>query len=317
MSTSVASVTSHFPDAENGFTTTTSGSVASGASTVGLNSTAGYTNGEPVVFVIDPSDTTKKQTFTGIIDTSGNQVTGVVWTAGTNVAHSTGATVVDYATATHIAMMSKGIKVEHNQDGTHDEALIVSRTEDTTPVTGDYLLTSDVSASNALKKVQIGNVTPYKADKSLLTIDSNPYKFSVHKSASQTGISDNVVTKVTFDTEKFDTNNNFAASTYTAPVSGFYQINAYLHVQSAANDGIAGNIYLHKNGASIQEGGRTYPSAVAGNMIDFAGNISHLVQLTAGDTLDIYALFNATSGTITVIGGTAVSSFSGFLVSQT
>lgn len=119
MSTSVASVVSHFPDAENGFTTTTSGSVSSGAATVGLNSVAGYTNGQPAVFVIDPTDAVKKQTFTGIIDTSGVQVTSVVWTAGSNTSHASGATVVDYATATHIAMISKGILVQHAQDGTH------------------------------------------------------------------------------------------------------------------------------------------------------------------------------------------------------
>lgn len=119
MSTGVGSVVSHFPDAENGFTTSLSATIASGATTVGLNSVAGYTNGEPAVFVVDPSDATKKQTFTGIIDTSGVQVTSVVWTAGTNQSHSGGATVVDYATATHIAMMSKGIKVEHAQAGTH------------------------------------------------------------------------------------------------------------------------------------------------------------------------------------------------------
>lgn len=109
MSTSVTSVTKHFPSPQNGFTTTTSGSVASGAATVGLNSVAGYTNGQTVVFVIDPTDASKKQTFTGTMDTSGSQVTGVVWTAGTNQTHALGATVVDYATATHIAMMSKGI----------------------------------------------------------------------------------------------------------------------------------------------------------------------------------------------------------------
>ena len=111
MSTSVSSVASHFPDAENGFTTTTAGSVASGAATVTLNSVGGYTNGQPAVFVIDPTDTSKKQTFTGIIDTAGVQVTSVVWTAGTNQTHALGATVVDYATATHIAMISKGLKL--------------------------------------------------------------------------------------------------------------------------------------------------------------------------------------------------------------
>ena len=119
MSTNVNSVVSHFPSAENGFTTTTSGSVSSGAATVGLNSVAGYTNGEVVVFVIDPTDASKKQTFTGIMDTGGSQVTSVVWTAGTNQTHSAGATVVDYATATHISMMTKGLLVEHLQTGIH------------------------------------------------------------------------------------------------------------------------------------------------------------------------------------------------------
>jgi len=118
MSTSVASVVSHFPSAENGFTTTTSGSVSSGATSVGLNSVAGYANGEIAVFVIDPSNASK-QTFTGVIDTSGVQVTSVVWTAGTNTTHASGATVVDYATATHVSMITKGLLVEHNQSGTH------------------------------------------------------------------------------------------------------------------------------------------------------------------------------------------------------
>ena len=110
MSTSVSGLSSNFfPSAENGFTTTTSGSVSSGAATVGLNSVAGYSNGEIAVFVIDPTDAAKKQTFTGVIDTSGVQVTSVVWTAGTNQTHALGATVVDYATATHISMITKGL----------------------------------------------------------------------------------------------------------------------------------------------------------------------------------------------------------------
>lgn len=119
MSTSVSSVVSHFPSAENGFTTTTSGSVSSGATTVGLNSVAGYSNNEIAVFIIDPDDTSKKQTFTGVVDTAGVQITSVVWTAGTNQTHASGATVVDYASATHISMISKGLLVEHDQDGTH------------------------------------------------------------------------------------------------------------------------------------------------------------------------------------------------------
>lgn len=150
MSTSVASVISHFPTAQNGFTTTTAGSVASGATTVTLNSVAGYTNGEPAVFVIDPTDASKKQTFTGIIDTSGVQITSVVWTAGTNTTHALGATVVDYATATHIAMLSKGMKVSHNQDGTLKTGIVATA----------MLADSAVTAV----KIASGVITPSKFD---------------------------------------------------------------------------------------------------------------------------------------------------------
>lgn len=119
MSTNVGSVVSHFPKPQNGFVTTLASTISSGATTVPLNSVSGYTNGQIAVFVVDPTDVTKKQTFTGVIDTSGVQVTSVIWTAGTNQSHSGGATVVDYVTATHLGMVSKGILVEHDQDGTH------------------------------------------------------------------------------------------------------------------------------------------------------------------------------------------------------
>jgi hypothetical protein len=156
MATNISGVTSHFPEAENGFTTTTSGAVASGATVVGLNSVAGYTNGEPAVFVIDPSDPVKKQTFTGIIDTAGNQVTNVVWTAGTNQGHLLGATVVDYATATHISMVSKGIKVSHNQDGTLKDSIVTTAKINDGAVTA--VKVADGSITNVKLNTTIGEL---------------------------------------------------------------------------------------------------------------------------------------------------------------
>lgn len=114
----VTSVTKHFTIAKEGFTTTLNGTISSGAATVVLNSVSGYTNGDNVCLVIDPTDATKKQVFTGVVDTSGVQITGVVWTEGTNQTHTTGATVVDYWTATHWDALTKGLLVSHNQDGT-------------------------------------------------------------------------------------------------------------------------------------------------------------------------------------------------------
>lgn len=129
MSTSVSGVsTNFFTSPQSGFTTTTSGSVASAAATVGLNSVAGYSNGDVDVWVIDPTDTNKKQSFTGVVDTAGSQVTSVKWTAGTNQTHALGATVVAYTTATHQALMTKGLLVSHNQTGAITTDTIAEKT---------------------------------------------------------------------------------------------------------------------------------------------------------------------------------------------
>lgn len=115
----VTAVTKHFPVPKEGFTTTAASTIGSGAATVPLNSVTGYTNGDTVVMVIEPASATNKQAFTGVIDTAGVQVTGVVWTEGTNTSHAAGSTVVDYVAATHMAMVTKGLLRDHNQSGYH------------------------------------------------------------------------------------------------------------------------------------------------------------------------------------------------------
>jgi hypothetical protein len=48
--------------------------------------------------------------------------------------------------------------------------------------------------------------------------------FSAYPSSPQS-ISNNTYTKILFQTEEFDTNNNFASSTFTPTVAGYYQVN--------------------------------------------------------------------------------------------
>ena len=225
MSTSVSSVVSHFPSAENGFTTTTSGSVSSGAATVGLNSVAGYANGEIAVFVIDPSDASKKQTFTGTIDTGGVQVTGVVWTAGTNQTHSAGATVVDYATATHISMVSKGILVEHNQNGTHSAITATS-----VAVSGATTLTGALTVKSYDGWITSANTWVYTSgtgtNVGTVTISGVDLTGSIQPgdrvSITQTTAKYAIVTKVAFSTDTvitlyFGTDYTIANAAITLP----------------------------------------------------------------------------------------------------
>lgn len=153
----VSGLTSHFLQAKEGFTTTTSGSVSSGATTVGLNSTSGYSNGEIVALVIDPADATKKQVFVG--EVSGTNIINVIWTEGTNQSHVAGATVADYVTATHYEALIKGLLVSHDQDGT----LKAGAVDNAAALASDVVTTAKILDGNVTTaKILDSNVTPAK-----------------------------------------------------------------------------------------------------------------------------------------------------------
>jgi len=74
--------------------------------------------------------------------------------------------------------------------------------------------------------------------------------FSAYATASQTTTS-TVITKILFGGESFDTNNNFASSTFTPTVAGYYQINCQLLKDGSCTRVI---VYIYKNGAVYQQG---------------------------------------------------------------
>lgn len=151
----VSKVTRHFPTVNEGFVATTTGVVNPDSSittgTVPLSTVAGLTNGSIFVGIIEPGVTDKQQVFTGVVDTSGSQITDVVWTRGTDTGHAAGVTVVDYTTGTAINMLSKGMLVDHNQDGTHGDLTVTSLVNGgTLAVTGASTLTGNVTAGGTL-----------------------------------------------------------------------------------------------------------------------------------------------------------------------
>jgi len=168
--TNVSSVTKHFPSAEEGFTTTLSSTISAGATTVGVNSLSGYTTGEVATFIVAPTVASEKQVFTGVVDTAGLQLTNVVWTTGTNQTHAAGTTVVDYATATHISQMSKGILAEHNQDGTHSNTLL----NKLWPVGSVYI---SVSPTNPGTSMGFGTWVAFATGRTLVGIDTGQTEF--------------------------------------------------------------------------------------------------------------------------------------------
>jgi len=110
-----------------------------------------------------------------------------------------------------------------------------------------------------------------------------------------------------FDTKLYDTNNNFASGTYTAPVAGFYHFDANAVASvTTANFQI---LVLYKNGSGFHGGSRT----VANTTNLHGQHLSCLVQLAANDTVDIRSLGTGGAGST----GQINTYFNGFLVSRT
>lgn len=112
--------------------------------------------------------------------------------------------------------------------------------------------------------------------------------FSAYASTATTA-SYNVFTKITFDTEEFDTNNNFASSRFTPTVAGYYQLNW--------NSGIGGNAekwsIIYKNGVSFKGGSDLIGYSSAGSALVYANGTTdyfevYLYQLGANPSGSTY-----------------------------
>ena len=133
-------------------------------------------------------------------------------------------------------------------------------------------------------------------------IAGNGPAFSVYRSGTQT-LSSNTSTKIQYNAENFDTNNNFDSTTnyrFTPTVAGYYQINYQVGASTSACNI---EIKVVKNGDTSAGGGFwVNTSAVRGtgsNLIYFNGS---------SDYLEIYATFS-TGQTL----DSANTYFSGFL----
>lgn len=141
----VSAVVNYFATINEGFTTTISSQIASAATTIPLATTSGLTNASIFVGIIEPG-LANQQVFTGVVDTGGSQITGVKWTRGTNVIHASGVTIVDYETGTLMNMITTGVLVTHNQDGTLKTSIVTTTKINNAAVTADKLGTGAVTA---------------------------------------------------------------------------------------------------------------------------------------------------------------------------
>lgn len=124
--------------------------------------------------------------------------------------------------------------------------------------------------------------------------------FSAYNSTTQS-ISTATYTKVTLDSEFFDTNNNFASSRFTPTVAGYYQIIASVRDGTGGATGqFISNIY--KNGAVFNQtilacSGAVGTTSVCSAIIYMNGSTDYLEQYvyqSSGSAMNISASSNTT-----------------------
>lgn len=135
--------------------------------------------------------------------------------------------------------------------------------------------------------------------------------FSAYAATNQS-VSSGVATKVVFGTEDFDTNSNFASSTFTPTVAGYYQVNANLYgTYSTGYDGSLRG-YIYKNGSPVIIGQDSY---ISPNVSIIGVVVTGLVYLNGTtDYLEIYGVFNGTGIQYSATNTYQTSRFSASLV---
>jgi len=142
-----------------------------------------------------------------------------------------------------------------------------------------------------------------------VTMPSQP-AFLARPSSTQSNIAVGTLTTVVLGTEVFDNNADFSSNTFTAPVTGKYQLNLNLRTQSTPN--------MSYMWVRINTSNRTYTQICSMNRfasydLDYWGyNLAVLADMDASDTADIKVYIGGGAAQIDIENSS--TDFSGYLV---
>jgi hypothetical protein len=133
--------------------------------------------------------------------------------------------------------------------------------------------------------------------------------FSAYAGSAQNTTS-NVYTKVLFPNEEFDTNSNFASSTFTPTVAGYYQLNISVSVNGAPTRFA---VQLYKNGSAykmltdITCGSGTVPNAISGSAVVYFNGSTDYVDIYANQ-VGATGFYSASTTVFTWFNGSMIRS---------
>ena len=179
------------------------------------------------------------------------------------------------------------VKIQTGTDGT---------VSNTWTFSGASLLFPDGTTQNtAFSSAQVGSAFSAYANTTLQTITSGSQQ------------------KVLFQTEEFDTNNNYANSRFTPTVAGYYQLNAEVRLDGTSGTGEM-MIVIYKNGTEYKRGTNQQGTQIATNF--WAMQVSSLVYANGStDYFEIYVQQGSGGNvTVTAVNNPAITWFNGCMV---
>lgn len=280
----------------------------------------GFSGGNPVSTT--DSQTLTNKTLTGPIASDpvfSGTVTGTYTIGGTPTFPSAVVTLTGSQTVTNKILTAPTINGGTIDNSTITVDSISGHTSGSTVTVGGLQIVSGVlNTSNSVPTaaIQANAITTAKlATGSSFTPSTAaqiPYKFSAYKNTGTQTINTGSDTKITFNTEDFDTGSNFASSTFTAPVTGFYWFNASAGY-NAVGSGTRLSLQIYKNGSPALKGDDRNTNAATGTAV-----VMGMLSLTASDTIELYG---TPVGANTVINANDTNAnatkFQGFLMSAT
>jgi hypothetical protein len=185
------------------------------------------------------------------------------------------------------------------------ESFLVSSVLNAIPATAGSVANAYLGPISTLP-VTGGYTAALPAATGTVMVSGNMPAFGAYKSTTQS-YSANTYTKVTFDTEEFDTNNNFASNTFTPTVAGYYQLNVNTYQYASSGVMTSENVAIYKNGSSFKIRSTDISSA------QMSTGFSAIIY--ANGTTDYFDVYVLTSGTSPVLAGGQVNTwFNGCLV---
>ena len=167
-------------------------------------------------------------------------------------------------------------------------------------------MSTTISGDTGVSQVQDGVIT--QADLATNVAGNGP-AFSAYQSTAQSALPATTWTKISLQTEEFDTNSNFDSATnyrFTPTVAGYYQLNAGIQFNGTSSAALAG---IYKNGTVYKWGVyAVYPSGVGSP----GSVVSSLVYLN-GST-DYVEFYGYTGSSLAPVASSNTTYFNGALV---